>query len=315
MAILIDFNQVVIGSYMALHKSTKSRSFMPARRVGDAPEKVEMDTPLVRHIVLNNLRDIRKRFHKEYGELVICCDGRNYWRKKIYPYYKAHRAAGRDAVAEATDLDWNKLFEALDTIRRELRETFPYKILHIDGAESDDCIATVIKFLQNKSSNDFFGPQDGEKCLIVSSDHDFRQLQIYKNVRQWAPKDKKFVDEPSPAKYLREHVFCGDSGDGIPNVLSPDNCFVDKIRQTPMTKKRLEELMNMNDPEKELEGDVLKNYKRNKQMCDLVNGVPAEIETKILEEFNKPVTGARKKIMMYFMQNRMKNLMSSIGDF
>ena len=38
-----------------------------------------------------------------------------------------------------------------------------------------------------------------------------------------------------------EHILKGDAGDGVPNVLSDDDVFInDDKRQTPLSKKKME---------------------------------------------------------------------------
>ena len=72
--ILVDFNQIAIGSVMvSLHRGE------------------ELSEQLVHHIILNQLRYYRQKFHDEYGELVICCDSKHYWRRDYFPHYKAAR--------------------------------------------------------------------------------------------------------------------------------------------------------------------------------------------------------------------------------
>ena len=79
--ILVDMNQVMISNLMA--------------QIG-SHHNVEVQEDLVRHMVLNSLRGYRNKFSSDYGELVICCDDKNYWRKRIFPYYKAHRKGDRE---------------------------------------------------------------------------------------------------------------------------------------------------------------------------------------------------------------------------
>ena len=70
--ILIDFTQIAIGSLMvAIHRAADNT----------------VDEDLVRHLVLNNVRYYRSRFKEEYGELVICCDSKHYWRRDYFPHY------------------------------------------------------------------------------------------------------------------------------------------------------------------------------------------------------------------------------------
>ena len=116
---------------------------------------------MVRHMVLNSLRSYRTKFFKDYGELVICYDGRNYWRKEIFPYYKQNRKKSR----ESSNLDWDSIFQTLNKIRDEIKENFPYKTIEVMNAEADDIIASLV-FDMSKNPLP-------KNILIISSDKDF----------------------------------------------------------------------------------------------------------------------------------------------
>ena len=149
--ILVDMNQVMISNLMA--------------QIG-SHHNVEVQEDLVRHMVLNSLRGYRNKFAGDYGELVICCDDKNYWRKRIFPYYKANRKKYRSQ----SELDWSSIFNCLNAIRDELKEHFPYKVMQIDTCEADDIIATIC---HQEGSHLLNG---SEMILILSGDKDFIQL-------------------------------------------------------------------------------------------------------------------------------------------
>ena len=65
----------------------------------------------------------------------------------------------------------------------------------------------------------------GKPTLIVSGDKDFQQLQRYDNVKRWSPNLNKFIEPEDPQEFLKEHILKGDKSDGIPNILSNDNCL------------------------------------------------------------------------------------------
>ena len=201
--ILLDFSQVCLSGILASGNK-------------------DFGEDLVRHMVLNSIRNFKSRF-SNYGELVICCDDKNYWRKQMFPYYKANRKKSR----EASSLDWNMIFNTLSMIKEEVKENFPYVVLQVESAEADDLIATMVERYGN----------NGEKIMIVSGDKDFAQLQRYKNVSQYSPITKKMIKVDDPMEYLFEHVIRGDSGDGVPNILSRDDVFVNGLRQKPLQEK------------------------------------------------------------------------------
>jgi len=150
----------------------------------------------------------------------------------------------------------------------------------------------------------------GEKILILSSDKDYIQLHKYGNVSQYNPALKKYVKHSNPELYLLEHVIKGDGGDGIPNILSPDNCFVIGERQKPITQKRMISFMNTATMSEE----VLRNYKRNESLINL-SLVPDRIKEQIIEKYEEVNTNNRSKLFNYFIANNLNNLMENITDF
>jgi len=260
----------------------------------------QIDENMVRHMVLNSLRSYRQKFSDEYGELVIACDNTNIWRKKVFPYYKANRKKNQ----EKSELDWKSIFDCMGKIRSELKEFFPYKVVDIESAEADDVIATLV---ENFSE---FNPED---ILILSGDKDFIQLHKYSNVKQYNPVMKKWIKHDDPIQYLNEHILKGDSGDGVPNVLSNDNCFVVGERQKPLTQKKIDQLLSDGLPTK-LDHPLYRNYKRNQQLIDL-SFVPDDIRKKVIDSYNSQEDRSRDKMFNYFMANKLKNLMEHIQEF
>ena len=284
MMILVDMNQVMIANMMM--------------QIGNH-QNAEIDVSMLRHMILNTLRANRKKFTAEFGELVICCDDTNYWRRQIYPYYKANRKKTRDK----SEMDWNAIFQALNSIRDELKEFFPYKVIQVETCEADDIIG-VITHEEGTELN------MGEPILILSGDKDYIQLHKYANVKQYDPVRKRWISNANPEKYLAEHIIKGDAGDGIPNVLSVDNAFVMGIRQRPITQKRLAEwadINNMND-------EVKRNYMRNKALIDL-SEVPSGMKEEILSIWSEENGKDRSQLLNYFIKNKLRNLMECITEF
>ena len=280
--ILVDLSQVLLGGIMA-------------QITGDKKVKIEED--LIRHMVLNTIRLNLKAFKAEYGEVVLCCDSRKYWRKEIFPFYKANRKKMR----EKSDLDWQLIYDIINKLKVELKENFPYKVIDIDGAEADDIIGVLTP---RKAPH--------EKILILSSDGDFLQLQKYPSVKQYNPALKKFVKSTNPAQELKEKIIRGDKGDGIPNMFSPSDCFVRDIRQKPVTQKVLEKYLYESVDEWNEEDKV--NFSRNQTLIDLTF-IPNDIAEKIINTYEETVPASRKKILTYFIEKRLKNLMDVIEDF
>lgn len=287
--IIIDLSQVMISNLMA-----QLGSYTNAK----------IEEGLIRHMVLNSIRAYNMKFGKEYGDIVIACDDRNYWRRTIFPYYKAHRKKAR----EESDIDWTAVFEALNRIREELKEYLPYRVIQVDGAEADDVIGTLVhkygKYICSSSD---------EKILILSGDKDFVQLQTYSNVDQYDPVRKKYIKNKDPEKFLYEHIIRGDKGDGIPNFLSADNCIVVGDRQKSITAKKLDVWLTQK-PEQYCDENMLRNFNRNKQLIDLSN-IPQWVRDNVLNEYEAQKDKGRQHMFNYFIKFKLKGLMESINDF
>ena len=252
---------------------------------------------MVRHMVLNSLRSYRTKFFKDYGELVICYDGRNYWRKEIFPYYKQNRKKSR----ESSNLDWDAIFGCLNDIKQELKDFFPYKHLEVYGAEADDIIATLV------------AQRTEDKYLIISGDKDFIQLQHYGDVYQFSPLLKSFIGEQEDATvFLREQIIKGDRSDGVPNILSDDDIFLRDERQKPINKKRLEEWSNVDNIP--LGSETRKYYDRNKKLIDL-SMIPKDISESIINRYKNYKVNDRSQLLQYFIDNKLKALIENINDF
>ena len=278
--ILIDLSQIMVASTM----------------MSMGKDRTEVDITMIRHMILNSLRMYRQKYHEEYGELVLCCDGRNSWRREHFPLYKAGRKTTRDASSK----DWTQIFGCLDTIKSELKEYFPYKYIEVEEAEADDVIGVLAKSW-------------GEPIMIISGDKDFIQLQVSDNVDQYSPITKKIVYDANPERYLKEHILRGDSSDGIPNFLSADDCIVEKIRQTPITKKKIDLWIDQN-PEDFCNEEQLRNYHRNMKLIDL-QYTPSNIVDQIGKQYDEIPKGNRSGLLNYFIERKLNNLIESIGEF
>lgn len=275
--ILLDLNQLVFST------------------IAVQSQRMEMDENLIRHIVLNCIRTHRSKFHDKYGEIVIAADNKHYWRREVFPYYKANRKKDR----EKSTLNWPVIFECMSKIKTEIKENFPYKFLDVHGAEADDVISVLTE-----------AAPYNEPILIISGDKDFIQLQNVKPlVEQYDPVRKRWLNNNNPDEYLKEHILRGDRGDGIPNVRTDDAALALGERQKSISKKMLEEWMTDGPPK-----SLTRNYERNQLLIDLTR-VPETVRHGILEEFAKEPQGKRQKLFNYFVKHKLKNLMEVISEF
>jgi 5'-3' exonuclease len=281
--IIFDFNQVAISNLM--------------EQIGSS--KTQVEESLVRHMILNTIRTYVKKFKSTHGpEVVIACDNKNYWRREIFPHYKA----GRKKAREASGHDWNTIFECINKIRDELKNNSPYKVIEVHTCEADDIIAVLAA---RHAAN--------EKVMILSSDKDFAQLQKFPNVEQYSPILKKYIKEPLPALQLKQLVIRGDKSDGIPNILSPDDVFVVGGRQKPITEAKIIKWLNQ-EPKEFCEGEMFRNYSRNETLIDLTK-IPENLKQSIIDSYESAVPNSKQKFMNYMIANRLKNLLEVIDEF
>lgn len=278
--LIIDMNQVMIANLMAQIKNHTN---------------AKIEENMLRHMIFNSLRSYVFQFKNDYGKIVIACDGRNCWRKSIFPYYKASRKKKN----ESSEIDWKHVYQIMNSVASEIEQNFPYKVLKIDEAEADDVIATIIK------------NNPDEHILILSGDKDFIQLHKH-NVKQFDPIRKKWITHVNPPLFLKEHIIRGDFGDGVPNVLSSDNCLVLGERQKTITKKRMGDILTQQFSEYDTQ--LQRNFMRNKTLIDL-QSIPDYVSEKIINEYNKEYVKDKSKILNFFISKKLKNLIEHISDF
>jgi hypothetical protein len=296
--ILVDYSQVALSAILTFQRELK----------GTESEVKN----LIRHVTLSTIKSYKKKYGKEYGDIVICCDGRKYWRRDFFQHYKAGRKKARDA----SDLDWGLIFDTLSEMRDDLAKHFPYKVMHIERCEADDIIAALTKYAQENELVQEGLVEESQKILILSSDKDFKQLQLYPNVKQWSPMQKKYVTatQREIIEYKIEHIVKGDSGDGIPNIMSKDDVFVVGERQRVVTAKRLQEFIEngftacKNDDER-------RNWQRNTVLVDF-DHIPDDVRQEIVQSYiNTKPTGDKMAIMNYLIEHRCRLLLDELEDF
>ena len=287
--ILIDYSQIAISNI--------------AVQLAMSRDKNVLSPNMVRHMILNSIRGFVHRFKNDYpGQIILCIDGPTPWRRDIFEHYKAKRREGRDESAT----DWETVFGLIHTIKEEIREHFPYKVVQLDNVEADDIIAVICK------------KEHKQKILIISGDKDFQQLQKYPNITQYSPIQKKYIETENPQEYIWEHILRGDTSDGIPNFLSPDDTFVNKIKQKPIMKKKLqywiETLMKGGDAKDFCNEYHLRNFQRNQRLIDF-DFIPDEKENDIYNTFKNTTVASHGSILTYLINNDLKELIGKIEEF
>lgn len=304
---------------------------------GASSLKEPLTEDIIRHIFLNNISGLRKRYAKEFGdEMILACDGKGYWRKSFFPYYKFKRSENR----AKSSLDWSLVFSCMDKIYNEIDENFPYKVVRVDGCEGDDVIAVLVKYfnetrfcdndttsnkeneysLINALSLDEESRKTPEPILIISADKDFLQLQTYPQVKQYSPVNKGYIREADAVEARYEKIIKGDAGDGVMNIWSPDDCFVTGKRQVPATAKKIQPLLESlklsGKLPDDLDSNIKRNFERNTKLIDLVNlQLPKGKEAEIIATYEEANVAPKSKLHSYFIKHQLRNLLGQIQNF
>ncbi len=283
--ILIDFSQIAYActiEFLLMSKTSKA------------------ELPLVRHMILNTMRINVKKNKNTHGEVVVAFDSDAYWRKEQFPHYKANRKKARDN----SQFDWTTIFNCIDTLKTEFRTYLPYKIVEVSGAEADDVIGTLT-----------LNQPMGTPVLILSGDKDFVQLQqSHANVQQQSPFVKTPIVDLTPGLTLKQHIIRGDTGDGIPNILSPDDVFVSGGRQKPIRETKVIQWLQQKPEDFCTTPDMLRNYKRNELLIDL-NFIPKSVSTNIINYYQSVKPASRSDFFNYLISSGLKELTSAATDF
>jgi T4 RNase H, C terminal/5'-3' exonuclease, N-terminal resolvase-like domain len=306
--ILTDFSQIISAAIY----------------VGDASECAKNPSNdsknMIKHSVINSVRANFMLHKKRYGQMVLACDSGS-WRYDVFPQYKHQRKLKR--AADTSGIKWDFVNEVKEELISDLDKFFPFPVIKLNNVEGDDCLGVISKLITETSvvgaEANMFDDVEPEDILLISSDRDNFQLHMLgKHIRQWAPMDKKLVKPVGSVRNaLIEKIVKGDPGDGILNIKSTDNTFVDGIRQKPISAKYLQTFFDAKDPIDACSTDEERiHYIRNEQLVSY-GKIPKDIQDSIIECYNEQCSKKHSKmqLMNYFTQNRMGNLLGQISDF
>jgi len=293
---LVDYSQTIVAASLAF--SADFQKGQPVKKMED----------VARHVVLNMLQSYNKQY-KKYGELLLCADGNKNWRRGVFPQYKAMRAVGK----EESGTDWSSLFSIGYQILDEIRETFPFRVIQEPTAEGDDVIAVLVKYFQDNEMIQEGLEESPQKCFVISSDGDFKQLYKYRNYAQFNQIQKKIVAKPDKT-FIMEKVLVGDKGDGVPNIRSCDTTFIDGTRQKPVSEK-MKQAFYDNPSGSHLTSEEQRNLHRNRVLIDF-DYIPLDVTERILSKY-KASTCLRDKnaVFEYFTKHRMRQLTDHLNSF
>jgi len=282
--ILLDYSAVAIASMMISLKL----------------EGEKLTDFFALHMILNSIRTSNKRFKREFGKMVICCDHERNWRKESFQYYKYKRNKDK----KNSDVDWNLIYKCLDFVQDEIDKGFPYLVVEVPNAEADDIIGAL----------GTYATEIKEPTVIVSNDKDFVQLHS-EYVCQYRPCESAFTRHPNPKLHLKELILRGDGDDGIPNIKTADDHFtIEGKRQKSMYQKDLDVWL-YDDELSFLTDETKENYYRNERLIDL-SFTPEDIRSEAVVKYKIcKVRPNKPKMTQFFMKNKLRNLHEKINDF
>lgn len=284
--VLIDFSNIAYSSFYA--------------SVGIRHTDDDQKVALWRFFIFNSLLKIKNKFKPD--EIVLAFDGGS-WRKKAFTLYKAKRTIAR----EKSPVDYKKFFSDMDSFIEDLKD-FPFGQIKVQYSEGDDIIAVLTEYLSTKR----------QEIIIVSVDKDLQQLQRYMNVKQWNPIKDAFVDCSNPYQFLNDHIIHGDTGDGIPNLLSDDDSILaEGKRQKRITSKIISEINEKGIDQFVIENGLIDKYNRNKLLIELSSEtIPSEIQEKILYEYhNMDVKSDFMRVLGVLNKYNIKSLIDKVDQF
>jgi hypothetical protein len=293
MSILIDLSAILHASVSVITENAKNRNVSSEWEYSENGFSENM----LRHLILNSVRMYRSKFYRKYGDVVLCLDSGNTWRKDLFPYYKQGRKKARDN----STVPWNDVFESYNRIIKEIDLIFPYKVLKVEKMEADDIIASICSY------------DNTQQHIIVSADKDMLQLQRYSNVYNYCTRQKMMLENDNPNYNLKLHILCGDAGDGIPNILSDDDTFIIKEkRQGVMTQKKKDYFMSLeHDKYSVVES---RNFLRNKKLIDL-SEIPMDLQKEVRKCYIDNKERNNTLIKKYFIKMQLINLLEKVGEF
>lgn len=289
---LVDFSQICYAAYYG--------NVMKDDDLDSEEDKILY----FKHSLLSRLADYQQKF--SFNEMILCVDSGS-WRADVFPYYKGKRKEDRAKDPEKTRL----LYECIDSLLLDI-EHMNYKMVRVAKAEADDIIAVLARKFQ--------ADPDTESVMIISTDKDFQQITGGK-VSLYSPLKNEIITCENKDIFLLKLILGGDTSDGIPNVRSDDDTFINSDkRQKACGEKAIEKIL-LEGIETHLVNDAMfrKNYERNQRLITLSKQyIPENIWAGIEEEYTKKLGVKRKnavEIGNYFRMKNLNGLMSRLNDF
>ena len=212
---------------------------------------------------------------KPQQRVILALDDKNYWRKKIFPLYKAQRKKERSENKFFKDVNFEELFKVSDEFFKELVTIIPQiQSIKIPNVEADDVIAILTEHISLDTH-------------CISTDKDMYQLYRYKGYKQ-----SKFGNDIqevlNPMSFLHEKICRGDKSDNIPSIYPRLGI---KTYQKMMENGSLLKLISE-------DSNVGEVYSRNREIVDF-KYIPKQITKDILKEYHAFVPERTNEMTLY----------------
>ena len=145
------------------------------------------------------------------GQIIILADGGSFYRKEIFPEYKANRKEKYADQTEQEAKEFEMFMAEFSNTLTLLKEKYP--VFQFKGVEADDIAAYIVKEF------------DYDDCWLISSDKDW-DLLISDKVSRFSTVTRKETtvhnwDEHYDFEipdYITFKCLTGDKGDNVPGI-------------------------------------------------------------------------------------------------
>ena len=188
--------KVLVDAFLIIHRAKYKLDFLQ----NEAGRKTGME-----YGFLKLCEALQREF--EGADIVLCWEGKNNFRKVIYPDYKGNRPPS------SVRLEWDRVEELKNFLKH------PFINAEAEGFEADDVIASLVDHYKAE-----------EEVIIWSNDKDMLQLirkgvTVYKSFQELNKKykwNKETVELRYHGLFPEElpifFAFAGDKSDNIPGV-------------------------------------------------------------------------------------------------
>ncbi len=112
------------------------------------------------------------------------------------------------------------------------------------------------------------------------------------------------------------HILRRDSGDGIPNVLSDDDTFIEEGKsQSPLRQQKIDTwIENADNLKDHMDETTYRNFQRNKKFIDLTD-IPEHLQQLIINTYDEQSLAPKMKVLNYLIKKRCNQLIEVVEEF